>query len=479
MWPNDADGNAIRAALGPLLEKAGYTIVDPGAYEDGTTDYSAQIAKFKRRGLRDLQHLPDPARLRDVLAPGRAAGADQADQDRPDRQDRPVPLAGRGARRARLQPRERRLLAPDVPVHVVAHRASRTRSSPPATRRRPASSGTSSSAPSLALFDVGVAALKASGEPEGQGGGRERDEDARRSPRRSGISTGARARCRTSSQTPIIGGQWVKAKSGKFKFDLVFCEHSDDPNVPIAGQAAAVQRLDSARSWGRTSTPILAAAGIHKRFGALVVLDGVDFSVGAGEAVGIVGPNGAGKTTLLNVLSGALRPSRGHGRVPRRRTSPAPASSSAAGSGIGRAHQMPRPFGGMTVFENVFVGAATGGGLRGAGRLRRAASRRSSSAAWSTLANRRAETLGLLDRKRLELARALGNRPGRAAARRDRRRLTDAEADELVDDDPRAARARHRDRLDRAHRPRARPGRRAAGLPGRRPGHRRRRARTT
>src|SRR5690349_5398268 len=47
MWPNDADGNAIRAALGPLLEKDGYTIVDPGAYQDGTNDYSAQIAKFK------------------------------------------------------------------------------------------------------------------------------------------------------------------------------------------------------------------------------------------------------------------------------------------------------------------------------------------------------------------------------------------------------------------------------------------------
>src|SRR5205814_253740 len=60
MWPNDADGNAIRAALGPLLEKAGYTIVDPGAYQDGTNDYSAQIAKFKSEGVQIFNTFPIP-----------------------------------------------------------------------------------------------------------------------------------------------------------------------------------------------------------------------------------------------------------------------------------------------------------------------------------------------------------------------------------------------------------------------------------
>src|SRR5439155_3785967 len=60
MWPNDADGNAIRAALGPLLEKAGYTIVDPGAYEDGTTDYSSQIAKFKQENCQIFNTFPIP-----------------------------------------------------------------------------------------------------------------------------------------------------------------------------------------------------------------------------------------------------------------------------------------------------------------------------------------------------------------------------------------------------------------------------------
>ena len=116
---------------------------------------------------------------------------------------------------------------------------------------------------------------------------------------------------------------------------------------------------------GSADAPILAAAGIRRRFGALVVLDGVDFAVGAGGAVGIVGPNGAGKTTLLNVLSGALRPS--EGRVAFRGADITRAGvSKRCRLGIGRAHQVPRPFGDMTVFENVFVGTATGGGLRGA-----------------------------------------------------------------------------------------------------------------
>src|SRR5205823_8288931 len=60
MWPNDADGNAIRASLGPLLQKAGYTIVDPGAYQDGPNDYSAQIGKFKSEGVQIFNTFPIP-----------------------------------------------------------------------------------------------------------------------------------------------------------------------------------------------------------------------------------------------------------------------------------------------------------------------------------------------------------------------------------------------------------------------------------
>jgi branched-chain amino acid transport system ATP-binding protein len=155
--------------------------------------------------------------------------------------------------------------------------------------------------------------------------------------------------------------------------------------------------------------PMLAAVGISKSFGALAVLDGVDFAVGPGDAVGIVGPNGAGKTTLLNVLAGSLRPS--SGRVELRGVDVTSASQAKrCRLGIGRAHQVPRPFGYMTVFENVLVASSSGAGRRG-----RAAYDGSIEALGlcdlTALANRRAESLGLLHRKRLELARALATDP--------------------------------------------------------------------
>lgn len=166
------------------------------------------------------------------------------------------------------------------------------------------------------------------------------------------------------------------------------------------------------------------------RFGQLQVLDGVDFQVGTAEAVGIVGPNGAGKTTLLNVLAGSLAPTSGSvlldgGDVTRMRP------EQRCRSGIGRAYQIPRPFGAMTVLENVLVGASYGAGLS-----------RSDSYDKSVevlelcglmkLANRRAESLGLLHRKSLELARALATNPQVLLLDEIGGGLTDAEAIELV-----------------------------------------------
>ena len=236
MWPNDADGNAIRGALGPLLEKAGYTIVDPGAYQDGTNDYSAQIAKFKAAGLRDLQHVPDPARLRHLLAPGRAAGLPSRSRSRRSRR----PACSR--RRSRRSARSAYNLAsgaywtPTWPytssLTGVTNEAARGRLHEKTT----ASSGTSSSAPSLALFDVGAAALKASGDPKDKATVANAMKTLRSTTPVGHLALGQGARCRTSSQTPIIGGQWVKATGGKFKLDFVLCEHSADPNVPIAAK---------------------------------------------------------------------------------------------------------------------------------------------------------------------------------------------------------------------------------------------------
>ena len=178
-----------------------------------------------------------------------------------------------------------------------------------------------------------------------------------------------------------------------------------------------------------TEEPVLAAVGIRKRFGALTVLDGVDFAVPVGGAVGIVGPNGAGKTTLLNVLAGSLRADKGRVELNGRDVTGTRAAKRCR-LGIGRAFQIPRPFGDMTVFENVLVGSSSGGG-------RRAVYPRAIEAldlcGLGDVANRRAESLGLLRRKRLELARALATAPDILLLDEIGGGLTDAEADELLE----------------------------------------------
>ncbi|MQT15138.1 ABC transporter ATP-binding protein [Segnochrobactrum spirostomi] len=176
---------------------------------------------------------------------------------------------------------------------------------------------------------------------------------------------------------------------------------------------------------------LLSASGITKRFNALVVLDGIDFDVARGEAVGIVGPNGAGKTTLLAVLLGAHTPTTGAVRFDGADVT-ALGAADRCRLGIARTHQVPRPFGGMTVFENVLTAAANGGGF-----ARDEAYARAADALGLTgmlkIANRRAETLGLLDRKRLELARALATDPKVLLLDEIGGGLTDAEAAELVE----------------------------------------------
>jgi branched-chain amino acid transport system ATP-binding protein len=158
-----------------------------------------------------------------------------------------------------------------------------------------------------------------------------------------------------------------------------------------------------------SEAPILAADGVRKQFGALVVLDGVALEVGAGHALGIVGPNGGGKTTLLDVLSGAQRPNAGSVAF-RGEDVTALGVAARCRLGIGRTHQVPRPFGDMTVFENALVGATAGGALAG-GDARDRVLAQLEITGLLDVANRRAATLGLLDRKRLEMARALATDP--------------------------------------------------------------------
>ena len=175
---------------------------------------------------------------------------------------------------------------------------------------------------------------------------------------------------------------------------------------------------------------VLAAVDVRKRFGALAVLDGVDLTLRKGEVIGIVGPNGAGKTTLLSVLSGALTPDGGRVVFDGRDVTSRGAADRCK-LGIARTHQVPRPFGGMTVFENVLVGATAGGKRRG-GDAYNLCLHVLQQCALDHIANRRAEGLGLLQRKRLELARALAVEPAVLLLDEIGGGLTDAESAELV-----------------------------------------------
>ncbi len=156
-------------------------------------------------------------------------------------------------------------------------------------------------------------------------------------------------------------------------------------------------------------TAILSLSGLSKRFGAVVVADGLALDVLAGEALGILGPNGAGKTSLFGMITGTLRPDAGSVTFEGVDISALPPEIRCR-RGIARSFQVPQPFGGMTVFENLLVAASFGGQL-----TERAATPRClevlDRCGLGHRANQRAGSLTLLDRKRLELARALATAP--------------------------------------------------------------------
>lgn len=155
-------------------------------------------------------------------------------------------------------------------------------------------------------------------------------------------------------------------------------------------------------------TYLLEGRGITKRFGALSVLEDVSVHVAQGEALGIVGPNGAGKTTLFGVLAGVLPASAGQVVFDGQDITPLSAAQRCR-AGIARTHQVPRPFLGMSVFENTLVAAQHGAALA-ADEAAAVAAHALDRSGLLSLANRQASSLGLLDRKRLELARALATR---------------------------------------------------------------------
>jgi len=176
--------------------------------------------------------------------------------------------------------------------------------------------------------------------------------------------------------------------------------------------------------------PILRLDAVSKSFGALKVIDRLSLALEEGEALGILGPNGAGKSTMFNLVTGDLRPDQGRIHFAGRDVTRLPAHARCR-LGIGRSYQIPHPFHGMTVFENVLVAAAFA-----SGRSERACHERCVAildlAGLLPKANLAAGSLTLLERKRLELARALATGPKALLLDEIAGGLTESECHELV-----------------------------------------------
>lgn len=176
---------------------------------------------------------------------------------------------------------------------------------------------------------------------------------------------------------------------------------------------------------------LLSVEGLTKSFGAVTVADATSFDVAEGAAIGVLGPNGAGKTSLFNLITGALRPDGGRIAFDGADITRASAAQRCK-MGIARSFQVPQPFGGLTVFENALVGASQGAGLA-AGAAEAHALDILKKTGLLPKANVKAGALTLLERKRLEMARALSAKPKLLLLDEIAGGLTDAECIALID----------------------------------------------
>ena len=237
MYPNDADGNAIRGALAPALKSAGYTIVDPGPYEDGTNDYTAQIQKFISEDCQIFNTFPIP--------PDFATFWRQAAQQGYTKHVKIGQIAKTGLFPSQVS--SLGAIGNGLASGVYWAPTWPYKSSLTGIASKDLASGYEQSSSkqwnqqlgaSLALFDVAAAALKASGSPKDR---------AKVAGAMATLAVDtpighldwskpaslAGAAVANVVATPIIGGQW-KQNVTKWPVDFVICENSSDSNVPVA-----------------------------------------------------------------------------------------------------------------------------------------------------------------------------------------------------------------------------------------------------
>jgi branched-chain amino acid transport system substrate-binding protein len=242
MWPNDADGNAIRASLGPLLQKAGYTIVDPGAYQDGTNDYTSQITQFKAQNCQIFNTFPIP--------PDFTTFWRQAAQQGYTKMVKIAQIAKTGLFASQVDAvgslgynlASAEYWGPTWPYSSSLTGITSAQLGADYTKHTNRYPNQQAGA-TLALFDVAAAALKASGNPKDK----TKVANAMKTLK---VQTplgllhwgagGAKNPVPNVVATPIPGNQWRKAPKGsKFGLQLVICEHADDHKIPVSSKLVA------------------------------------------------------------------------------------------------------------------------------------------------------------------------------------------------------------------------------------------------
>lgn len=236
LYPNDADGNAVRAAMIPQLEAHGFTVVDPGAYENFTTDYSTQIAVFKAEGCELFNSF--------ALPPDLVTFWRQAAQQGFTRNVKIAQIAKMGLFPADIE--SLGSLGPNLCSAAYWHRAMPYTSPLTGASAEQLAAGYEATegrqwiqqiGASLSLVEVGIAALNASGAPK------DRDTVAAAIAGLKTDTIGGTVDFTTGpvpnvAHGPIFGTQWVKSKGGKYSLDYVVTENTTDPNVPV--QAALI-----------------------------------------------------------------------------------------------------------------------------------------------------------------------------------------------------------------------------------------------
>jgi branched-chain amino acid transport system ATP-binding protein len=179
-------------------------------------------------------------------------------------------------------------------------------------------------------------------------------------------------------------------------------------------------------------TVILSSRGMIKRFGGFTALQGIDFDLNDHERVGLIGPNGSGKSTFVNCLTGALRCDEGQVVFSGTDITAMPAWKRAH-AGLARSFQIPRPFRGLTVRQNIGVPLAFIAGLSAQGDIDVRADQVLAQVGLLAKAGQSPKSLSQVELRKLELGRALAARPRVLIADEAMAGLSDSEVDEILD----------------------------------------------